>query len=260
MKIAHLSDIHFFSGKTTLSHLWGRAMIGYLNAHLRRKRIFITDYLDLCLSSLIKDEIESVIISGDFTTTADPKEFALAKEFIQKLLDAEIQVYTLPGNHDTYTKKSFYEKTFYSELSLGRTFSKEGFFHKKITPEWDLILLDNTFLNTPLNANGLFPPSQKIALESLLQGLKNVIVANHFSLTDNGASHKLIHGQECRGILEKHPHNVLYLHGHTHKTEVVKMGGNLYAINSSQTTICYTYHEITLLKDDFSYKKVQYYE
>ena len=148
MKIAHISDLHFFSPVPSALHLFGTAMIGYINAFIRRRKFFITAHLDQCLASLVRDNIEILIITGDFTTTADPREFLMAKEFLKKVAVAGIKVYAIPGNHDTYTKKSFQNKLFYSMLDIA-----PKFFHEKFHPEWDLILLDNTILNKPFKAN-----------------------------------------------------------------------------------------------------------
>ncbi len=262
MKIAHISDLHFFSPKITFSHHFGKTLIGYVNAQLRRKNKFLTRHLDQCIASLIRDEIEVLIITGDFTTTADPMEFSMAKEFLKKVRDAEIKIYAVPGNHDAYTQKSFQEQMFAQMVGQTFTFSNEGIYHEKIHPHWDLILLDNTILNKPLSANGLFPAAQKAPLEQILKNCTNVIIANHFPLQNKIAHHNLLNSEALLEILKKCNGSVLYLHGHTHQTEYSNVDGKLHIFNSSETTVAsrFTYHQITLLDDIFSYKQVEYYD
>ncbi len=256
MKIAHISDLHFFFPYPS-SHLFGISLIGYINAFLRRRNFFITKYLDDCIASLIRDEIEILIITGDFTTTADPKEFLMAKDFLQKVSDAGIKVHAIPGNHDTYTKESFKSKMFYSRLDILPKLSAE-----KIHPKWDLILLDNTILNKPFRANGSFQLEQKEQLEKILENCKNVIIANHFPFIDKLTHHNLFNSKALKKILKKHHGTVIYLCGHTHVTSYTQMDGNVHIFNSSETTVVHKhkYHQITLLDDIFSYKEVKYHE
>lgn len=256
MKIAHISDLHFFYPYPS-GHLFGMSIIGYINALLRRRNLFITKYLDDCIASLIIDDIEILIITGDFTTTADPKEFLMAKKFLKKVSDAGIKVYAIPGNHDTYTKESFEKKMFYSMLNIVPKFPSE-----RIQTNWDLILLDNTILNKPFKANGAFSLEQQKELKRMLASCSNVVIASHFPFVDTHGSHKLFNSNLLTEALKDFQGEIIYLCGHNHVTSYTKIGKNVHIFNSSETTVVnkFKYHQITLLDNSFSYKEVKYYE
>ena len=262
MKIAHISDIHFFYPHFHLKDFISNAWIGKVNALFNRRNMFITDHLDQFIQSLVNEEVETVIITGDLTTTADEREFLNAKSFIKKMIDKGIKVYGLPGNHDLYTKKSKQENRFYKLLDILPTFSSEILHHEVIKEKWDLILLDNTMINSPLKANGLFSKEHESILSEILSKDSNVIVANHFPLKDSSESHRLIGAKYLENLLVNHPYTTIYLHGHTHKTSYNKAGKNLHVINSSESCVNgkYTYHIIELNDQDFTHKEIQYYE
>ncbi|MCH9617818.1 MAG: 3',5'-cyclic adenosine monophosphate phosphodiesterase CpdA [Chlamydiia bacterium] len=253
MKIAHISDIHFFSKNFSLEDLFNKKWIGKLNAYVRRKNFFITDYLDDLLKSLLKEGVDTLLISGDFTTTSDQKEFASAYAFVQKVLDKGIKVLAIPGNHDVYTKKSFDEKLFSRLLD---NLSKQ----KKLG-SWDLLLLDNTMYNSPLMANGRFTKNDALNLQAFLKKSKDVVIINHFPLDDPHKNHELINGDLLKDILLNHKGTVIYLHGHTHKTAYHQEGKNLHIFNSSEVTVKnkFKYHLIELGNGTFRHKEVKYH-
>jgi 3',5'-cyclic AMP phosphodiesterase CpdA len=253
MKIAHISDIHFFSKNFSIEDIFNKKWIGKLNAYFRRKDFFITDHLDTLLTSLLKEGVDTLIISGDFTTTSDKKEFESSKAFIQKVLDKGIQVQAIPGNHDVYTRKSYDERLFYTQLD---NLSKE----EKLDT-WDLLLLDNTMYNSPFIANGTFTKKHEEHLRSFLKSSKDVVIVNHFPLDDPHKNHALINGDLLKEILLKHGGTVLYLHGHTHKTDYHQEGKNLHVFNSSEVTVKnkFNYHLVELNDGAFTHKEVKYH-
>ena len=252
MKIAHISDIHFFNSTFPLKDLFSKKCIGKLNAFFRRKDFFITDHLDRFLASLIKEEVNTLIISGDFTTTSDIVEFELAKEFIQMVLDRDIKVCFVPGNHDVYTKKDFQTKPIQMlPLSKGEKLDS-----------WNLLLLDTTTVNPPFIANGKFTKDQEEKVKSFLKKSTNIIIVNHFPLDDPNPKHELIRGASLKKHLLNHNGSIIYLHGHTHKTGYHKQGENLHIFNSSEVTVKnkYKYQIIDLKGAEFSHKEVEYFK
>jgi 3',5'-cyclic AMP phosphodiesterase CpdA len=262
MKIAHISDIHFFASTFHLKDLFSNKWIGHFNAKFRRKNLFITKFLDQLLASLIKESTDILIISGDLTSTSDKNEFALAKEFIEKVKDAGIKVFAIPGNHDNYTKKAYKEKSFYLLLDCLPTFSDGSVHLEKIDPNWNLVLLDNTIFNKRLKANGLFSLEHKSKLTKILKGVKNVIIANHFPLEDHKKSHSLLGSHMLKEILKEHKFPTIYLHGHTHKTSHSKQSPLLDIFNSSEVTVKnkYKYHLLDLNEKGFTHKEIQYFD
>ncbi len=262
MKIAHISDIHFFVPSFKVSHLFTNEWLGNLNVYYSRRNFFITENLDAFISSLLKEKIDVLVITGDFTSTANGKEFALAKEFIQKVLDSGIRVFGLPGNHDMYTKKSVRHRTFYHCLDNLPIFSHGHLHFETLTDSWNIILLDTTMHNKIGRANGHFTLDHEKTLHHLLDKSSNVIVANHFPLEDKSKTHHLIRDKHLHHLLRDSKKQVLYLHGHTHNTSYHQETDQFHVFNSSESTVTekFHYHLIDLTKDQFSHRVVKYYE
>ena len=259
MKIAHISDIHFFCPSFKISHLANSKWLGNLNAYFRRKNYFITHHLDLFLASLVKESVDALIITGDFTTTADEKEFKKGKEFLEKARSFGLTVYALPGNHDTYTKKSFDKKFFYNLLDIP-TFSQNQIENISLNSDWELILLDCSMINPLGIANGKFLEASDETLKQLCANGKNLIVANHFPLSGESDKHKLIRGEDLKQILLDSGKQILYLHGHTHKTEYSNEE-NLHIFNSSEVTVTtrFKYQLLEINDSQFTRREIKYY-
>lgn len=260
MKIAHISDIHFFEPTLSLKNIFSNRIVGMINAYINRRHFFITKHLDKLIDSLCSEEVDTLVISGDFTTTTSEKELQKASEFINKVKACGIAVYALPGNHDVYTKKDFEEGAFYNALDIP-PYSHKKVHHQPLNENWDLFLLDTTIFNPLGFANGQFFDLCKTTLASLLNSGKNVIIANHFPIGDIRKSRKLINRDNLKKLLYGKQESVLYLHGHTHKTECT-FDKNIHIFNSSQVTVKdqFRYHIIELLKNDYRYKEVKYHD
>jgi len=98
IKILHLSDIHLGSG---FSH-------GRINPETgwnTRLEDFI-DALSLCIDRAISEQVDLVLFGGDAFPDATPPPYiqqAFAQQF-RRLVDAEIPVVLLVGNHDQHSE------------------------------------------------------------------------------------------------------------------------------------------------------------
>ncbi len=236
-KLAHISDLHFsqlsWNPKQFLSKRW----IGNANLLLRRMREFQHDKVFKLVEHFQKEGVDFVLISGDLSTTSLSSEFSKASLFIKQIKDLGMQVITLPGNHDHYTKKDYENKTFYQffdshfQVNEGplSTFNLKD--HKlavkNLGLNWYVVALD-TALATPLLAcHGDF--SEKI--ESTLRHVLNlipedgkVILANHFPLFTSDHLHKhLVRDKALRDMLQDYPKVKFYLHGHTHRHSIADL-------------------------------------
>ncbi len=74
MRLAHISDVHF-------------------------GRIADPQIVDALIEQVNASEVDAVVVSGDLSQRARPREFAAARDFIQAF---ESPVLVVPGNHDVY--------------------------------------------------------------------------------------------------------------------------------------------------------------
>src|SRR5262249_34277051 len=112
-RLAHISDLHFSKLTAHPSQFFSKRWIGNLNLLLARKHAFDPQSLTTLLPLFHERAIDAVLITGDLTSTSHPKEFLLAKAFVDTLRSEKFQVFTLPGNHDHYTKNAYRQRRFY---------------------------------------------------------------------------------------------------------------------------------------------------
>ncbi len=112
-RFAHISDLHFFKLQWNPLQFFSKRWLGNLNLLFHRKNALVPDGLTTLFPVFHEKKVDAVLITGDLTTTTHEDELLLAKRFVDCLKAENFKVFTLPGNHDQYTKKAFREKTFY---------------------------------------------------------------------------------------------------------------------------------------------------
>lgn len=230
-RLAHISDLHFSQLTWSPAQFFSKRWIGNANLLLRRIREFGHDKVFKLVEHFKEEGVDYVLISGDLSTTSLPCEFSKAKLFLEKIKELGIEVITLPGNHDHYTKKDYQNKTFYEyfDASFGAEEGPLSAFNlkdhkvaaKRLQEGWWLVALD-TALATPLLAcHGNFSEEIEATLCKVLDLIPEdgkVILANHFPLFTSDHLHKhLVRDGALRDMLSRYPKVKFYLHGHTHR-------------------------------------------
>lgn len=214
IRIAQLSDLHLTSISYNPFRLLSKRLLGTLNYLFKRKNVFSKKQID-ALPSLLKTlNLDWIFLGGDFTTTALPKEFAMAQEFVKALPAPWIAV---PGNHDHYTQTAYHTKRFYKALEQSPSLVNV----RQLNENWYVVTLDTARATWSHVATGLF--SQKIEKEFIeaLQSIApeaSILVLNHYPFFQHGlARHRLKRGKVLQQIIEKDLRIKAYLHGHTHQ-------------------------------------------
>lgn len=267
MKIAHLSDIHFFRNQFKLSTLFSKRLLGTLNHYMNPKRHSV-DFDLFELPEVLKAQgVTHVVISGDFTTTSNVKEYQLASHFLKKLEDQGFKIFAIPGNHDHYTRQSDKTKRFYQFIKASIDLKEKGISYEDFGDGFKCILLD-TVLATPCwSSQGLFSKNLEKRLSNLLNSIPKeqpLIVINHFPVVKGNRPqrHQMVGLEALRSLLESHSNIVLYLHGHTHISEfsttkplminsgslTLTKGGSFHIMDLTDEFLeveAYTYHDNT---------------
>jgi len=233
IRLAHISDLHY--GRPTLNPLqfFSKRWVGNFNLLLNRQCQFDHSRLDSLIDLFLKEEVTHVIISGDLSVTARRREFAQALRFTERLKEAGIAVFTIPGNHDHYTRRAFRKKLFYryfpSKWSDDLPFDlvENKVTGLSLTKDLWLVALD-TAIATPLTSSrGLFTSTAEENLEKALNLIPKearVILINHFPFFQNDVPKKrLMRGPILQNLLQKHRNVRLYLHGHTHRQTIANL-------------------------------------
>lgn len=226
MRIAHLSDLHFAQMSFNPSQIFSKEWLGNLNLLLRRSKTYCNERPFKLIPFLKELGIEMCLITGDVSTTSNLAEFKMAKRFTDALEKEGIGWFTIPGNHDCYTKSAEREKRFYQTFPTKWQESEYSLTENRLTMGplchgWHLIALDTTLATSLISSEGLFPeslePTLNEALGKIPEGEK-VLMMNHFPFSQHESQRRrMLRGQNLQTLLEN-THNVeIYLHGHTHR-------------------------------------------
>lgn len=218
MRIAHLSDLHFAKVCLNPLQFFSKRWLGNLNLLFFRRKEFDPSQLNPLPELFQSLGVKLVIISGDLSTTSRRKEFRLAQQFVEKLVSKEIEVVTLPGNHDQYTKSAYKKKLFYNYFDS--PLKENGVMVRKLEEDWNLIALDAAIATSLASSRGLFSEKLERAFMRCLSEIpKNepVLIVSHFPFFQHQGPRKALErGEALRSILTHNPRIKLYLQGHTH--------------------------------------------
>ncbi len=235
IRIAHLSDLHFSKICLNPFQIFSKRVLGNANLLLKRGRIHINPKPFSLPALFEKLNIHDVLISGDFTTTAQKSEYAIARALIEQLREKKMRVVMIPGNHDHYTRRSTRKRIFYRELPEPMPpNSLEGFSLKEdrvsayhLGPGYWVVALDTTMYNPFVDATGDYTDQIDQNLRKLLKQIpkqEKIILMNHFPFFCNDKfKRRLIGGEKLEKLLRETPNILLYLHGHTHRRTIADL-------------------------------------
>lgn len=228
MRIAHISDPHFFHLNYSFSQFFSKRWLGNLNLLFNRKGELFIDRLQLLPLFFKSKGVTDVVISGDLTTTSCKKEFEKAKAFVRLFEQAGMRVILIPGNHDHYTKKACNNKLFYEYFPT--TYAPQKSAHPNLRDDrhtlielpnnWVMLLVDTSLASNLFNSTGKFSTHLHDKLKQTLQLLENksILLVNHFPFLPTGPKKRqMIGSRHFQALLEDHPNIKLYWHGHTHR-------------------------------------------
>ncbi|HNP28165.1 MAG: metallophosphoesterase [Nitrospira sp.] len=233
-KFAHLSDPHL----TSLQHIsWttllNKRIMGYISWKTHRRAEHRREVLDLLVNSLLNQDLDHIVITGDLTHLGLPEEFAEARQWLDSLKNiAETTV--IPGNHEAYVSTS-YESTLkewepYFRSDNG-TSMRDGspaplnFPSLRLRGPIAFIGLSTASPTLPFLATGTLDLEQLRQIETCLsletlQPYFKVLLIHHPPLTHSVAWRKrLTNALQLEAVLNRHPVDLI-LHGHTHKSSL----------------------------------------
>jgi 3',5'-cyclic AMP phosphodiesterase CpdA len=105
LKIAHITDIHV-QAPPRLAEMTGKRMLGTANLYLLgRKSKFSTEAQKAAVATVLAEDPDIVVFTGDLTAQALDAEFSAARELLDPIL-SRFPTIMIPGNHDTYVRES----------------------------------------------------------------------------------------------------------------------------------------------------------
>lgn len=229
LKIAHISDLHLWKIYYGLSQFFSKRWLGNINLIFFRKKRFCSEQLWLLPEIFKKLKIDYVFVSGDISSTSLVDEFLLGKKLYDELKKRGIKTLFVPGNHDSYTKSAYINKTFYqyfentkgkSDIEKKYSLKKDGVEAHFLENKWWYIGLDCCLATHLASSRGFFSPKIEKNLKNLLKMIPNhdfVILVNHFPFLMTKSPRKALkRANILKKLLKNHPNIKLFLHGHTH--------------------------------------------
>ncbi len=236
LRIAHISDLHFSKVSFHIDQIFSKRWIGTFNSIFCRNNSYLNERPFTLFDLFEKKKITDVIISGDLSSTSLEQEFSIAQRFIKKLKNLGIRIFTIPGNHDHYTRKAYRNKLFYDYFP--KVFSDDSPFNLKdhgvtstpLNSDWILIALDTSLATGLYYSTGEFSPFIEKNFRKLLSTLpKNtkILLLNHFPFFQNDQPRRrLKRSHALRKVISEYANIVLYLHGHTHRQCIADLRSN----------------------------------
>lgn len=220
VRIAHISDLHFTKISWNPRQFLSKRWIGNLNAAFSRKRYFDPERPYALINRFLELGVTHVVISGDVTTTARRKEFALARSYVNELEKNGLTTLIVPGNHDSYTKKSYKNRTFYRYFERP-SLKLDCVAKEKLSEGLWAVSIDAALATPFYKSTGSFSKQIEENLIALLEEIPKsdkIVLINHFPLFNNDtAMHDLEGAERLQEIVQHYRNIVLYLHGHSHR-------------------------------------------
>ena len=232
--LAHLSDPHLTSlAGIRFSQLLNKRILGYLSWLRKRRFIHRREIIDSLVKDLRITRPDHIAVTGDLTHLGLSMEYAEARQWLDSLGTPE-QVTVIPGNHEAYWGRNWFEKCSRwepylqsdTDLDLART---ANFFPSlRIRGEVALIGLCSARPSLPLLATGSLGREQLAGLETLLkqtgnQGFMRVILIHHPPLPGIVKRRKCLTDSQLFTDVLQRCGAELVLHGHAHAATVARM-------------------------------------
>lgn len=231
MRIAHITDPHWFVPPSWRDFSSFKRLVGAANLYLRgRRHDYPAEVKAALVEHLLKLEPDLLILTGDITATALDAEFAAALEQLGPVLRRQPS-FVIPGNHDSYTDKAHRGRSIHRYFGEWMHHPPPDGSGREQLPRLDVgdvtVLGIDPTRATWLVASGVIPAGQLTALERTLADPsldgRMIVLAIHYPVLDrrgaiyDGHEHGLTNARHLIDVLERAKHRpVMILHGHEH--------------------------------------------
>ena len=236
MRFAHISDLHFGSFSLSPFQFFSKRWVGNFNYLLTRRHLFSYNRLISLISLFKREKVTHILITGDFTVTGRKMEFKMGQRFVQLLEKEGFTVFTIPGNHDHYTKRNYRKKHFYSffnslfDPTCPLNLKDDKVTYTKLQEHLWLVALDTAVATSLASSEGYFSKKVEENLEKALAHIPSkdtILLLNHYPFFQNDPVKKqLVGAPMLKNLIQKHSNILLYLHGHTHRQVVADLRPN----------------------------------
>lgn len=226
----HVADLHFWRLVWNPLHLLNKRVVGNLNVLLRRRHQFPLERAERHIAALEAAQSDTVLFTGDFTSTSTDEEFAMAREFVDEVRAKGMKTLVMPGNHDVYTFAAARHERF--ERHFRDLLPADGFPSSEILLGGTPVILVPTVRPNWLSSSGLVTAAAIDDTAALVRRCEGpCVVAAHYPVLERTYGYKLSpsrqlrNGQALRDALGRTGQKILYVCGHTHEFSYVEDPG-----------------------------------
>lgn len=222
--VLHLTDFHFWELVRDPRLLLNKRALGNVNVWLRRRHEFGMERAAPHAAHVASLGVPTLILGGDFTSTATEGEFALARDFVQTLADTGATIHLMPGNHDVYTFEAVRRRRF--ERHFGEWLPPGGYPARTTLPGGTPLILAPTVCPNILSSAGRITAAEAAAVARLIAGAPPgpVLVAGHYPALHRTRAYHSPPSRQLRGAarlldaLRSDPSRpVCHVAGHVHR-------------------------------------------
>lgn len=222
-KVLHITDLHFWKVVLNPLHLLNKRFLGNINVFLKRQHEFHMENAEPYIDALQATGITTLLIGGDYTSTAHPDEYRMARAFVDKLLARGFRILSIAGNHDVYTFESVRARR-YREY-FGEFMPEDHLPCRTALPGGTPLVMVPTAVANVLSSAGRIEMSAVSKTRQLIESAPHgpVLVMGHYPvLHETYAYHstptrQLRHAEPLRAAMGETGRHVLYLSGHVHR-------------------------------------------
>jgi len=222
-KFLHVTDMHFWRVVRNPLALLNKRFLGNVNVMIRRRHEFHMANAEPFSDALQACGVETVVLGGDFTSTAYEEEFVLAVRFVRGLEARGLRVILMPGNHDVYTFESVRRRRF--ERHFAAWLPEGGWPSLHHLPGGTPLIVAPTVCPNVVSSKGRVREEDAAAVAGLLAncGAERVVVAGHYPVLHAAGSYASSPGRRLRNASALHlalgasKKEVLYIAGHVHR-------------------------------------------
>lgn len=222
--ILHLTDIHFWEVVCNPLKLLNKRFLGNANVIYKRRHEFHQEHAQEFADVALATGIKTILLGGDFTSTATDGEFTLARKWVEYLSAQGCTIHLLPGNHDVYTFESVLRKRFAQYFA--EWMPKENYPCRVNLPGGTPLILVPTVCPNYISSAGIITDDEASQTRALLQAIPKdqpVLVMGHYPVLhkthayDSEPNRQLRNAEALRHAMGESGRNILYLAGHVHR-------------------------------------------
>lgn len=219
-----IGDIHCYQLWVAPWQLLGKRVLGQINLWKSRRKRFKSQRLDVVVEKALTLNPELLLLSGDFSTTAMPREFEESLGRLKPLTDHVAKVLAVPGNHDCYTFTATRQQL--ARQYLGSWMPAQFPAMLPITDNWSVLMLDSAVPRL-ISSRGQLDDQQLNAAIRLLDAAPDghcVVVLCHYAIGNPPAfsrmkhNHQMVQQQAMIDVLGRAAKrlHIIFSHGHVH--------------------------------------------